>query len=138
MVVVTSVNGVIHKTGSFAYDTSKAAANHLVRELALVYAPRVRVNALAPAAMVEGSSMFPRDRGVESLRKYGAEFDLDEDEQALRARLANFYASRTLTEKPVLPSDQAEAVYLLVGDRLEKTTGQILTVDGGLPRAFLR
>ncbi len=138
MVVVTSVNGVIHKTGSFAYDTSKAAANHLVRELALAYAPRVRVNALAPAAMVEGSSMFPRNRVMESLRKYDIEFDPAEDDQMLRERLANFYASRTLTKKPVLPSDQAEAVYLLVGNRLEKTTGQVLTVDGGLPRAFLR
>jgi len=138
MVVATSVNGVVPKAGSFAYDTSKAAANHLVRELAVAYAPRVRVNGLAPAAMVEGSAMFPRDRVVESLRKYEIEFDPEEDEQALRARLANFYASRTLTEKPVLPSDQAEAVYLLVGNRLEKTTGQVLTVDGGLSDAFLR
>jgi rhamnulose-1-phosphate aldolase/alcohol dehydrogenase len=138
MAVATSVNGVVPKAGSFAYDASKAAVNHLVRELAVAYAPRVRVNGLAPAAMVEGSAMFPRDRVVESLRKYDVEFDADDDEQALRARLASFYARRTLTEKPVLPSDQAEAVYLLVGNRLEKTTGQILTVDGGLSDAFLR
>jgi NAD(P)-dependent dehydrogenase (short-subunit alcohol dehydrogenase family) len=82
--------------------------------------------------------MFPRDRVIESLRKYDIPFDPDEDDSTLKDRLAEFYAQRTLTEEPVLPADQAEAVYLLVGDRLAKMTGQILTVDGGLKEAFLR
>jgi rhamnulose-1-phosphate aldolase/alcohol dehydrogenase len=138
MVLTTSVNAVVPKTGSMAYDTSKAAANHLVRELAIEYAPNVRVNGLAPAAMVEGSSMFPRERVIESLHKYGIDFDRDEDTAALKQRLAQFYAGRTLTDQPVTPDDQAEAVYLLVGDRLQKTAGQVLTVDGGLEGAFLR
>ena len=60
-VLTTSVNAVAAKTGSLAYDTSKAAANHLVRELAIAMAPLVRVNAVAPATVVEGSGMFPRD-----------------------------------------------------------------------------
>jgi len=57
----------------------------------------------------------------------------------LRKRLAKFYAERTLTNKPITPEDQAEAVFMLVSEeRLGKTTGQILTVDGGLQEAFLR
>lgn len=139
MVITTSVNGVVPKTGSFAYDTSKSAANHLVRELAIELAPEIRVNGLAPATVVEGSTMFPRDRVLASLEKYGVEYEEDEPTGDLRERLANFYAGRTLTNKPITPEDQAEAVFMLVSeDRLGKTTGQILTVDGGLEEAFLR
>ena len=139
MVITTSVNAVVPKTGSFAYDTSKAAANHLVRELALELAPDIRVNGLAPATMVEGSSMFPRERVLASLEKYGVNYDADAPIEALRERLADFYADRTLTKEPITPADQAEAVFLLVSDdRLGKTTGQILSVDGGLRDAFLR
>ena len=54
LVLTTSVNAVVSKKGSVAYDTSKAAANHLVRELAVELAPTVRVNAVAPATVVAG------------------------------------------------------------------------------------
>ncbi|MEM6432132.1 MAG: bifunctional rhamnulose-1-phosphate aldolase/short-chain dehydrogenase, partial [Deinococcota bacterium] len=67
LVITTSANAVVAKRGSFAYDTSKAAANHLVRELAIELSPLVRVNGLAPATVVEGSSMFPRERVISSL-----------------------------------------------------------------------
>ena len=137
-VVTTSVNGIVAKRGSFAYDTSKAAANHLVRELAIEHAPLIRVNAVAPATVVAGSSMFPKDRVMASLAKYGIEYSADEDEDTLRDRLANFYAQRTLTKKPITPQDQAEAIFLLVSGRLAKTTGQIIAVDGGLADAFFR
>jgi NAD(P)-dependent dehydrogenase (short-subunit alcohol dehydrogenase family) len=63
LVLTTSVNAVVAKTGSLAYDTSKAAANHLVRELAVALAPLVRVNGVAPATVVAGSAMFPRKLG---------------------------------------------------------------------------
>ncbi|RMF59911.1 MAG: bifunctional rhamnulose-1-phosphate aldolase/short-chain dehydrogenase [Bacteroidetes bacterium] len=137
LVVLTSVNAVVAKEGSMAYDTSKAAANHLVRELAVALAPRVRVNALAPATVVEGSKMFPRERVIASLTKYGLPYDEAEDTETLRARLSAFYAERTLTKQTITPDDQAEAVFLLVS-RLAKTTGQILHVDGGIRDAFLR
>jgi rhamnulose-1-phosphate aldolase/alcohol dehydrogenase len=138
MVVTTSVNAVVPKAASFAYDASKAAANHLVRELAVRLAPLVRVNGVAPATVVESSGMFPRDRVIASLAKYGLPYDESEDTETLRQRLADFYAERTLTKAPITPGDQAEAIFLLVSDRLAKTTGQILNVDGGLPEAFLR
>lgn len=138
LVLTTSVNGMVAKPGSLAYDTSKAAANHLVRELALELAPLVRVNALAPATVIQGSTMFPRDRVISSLHKYNVSFDEGESTEALRAKLANFYATRTLTQSAITPADQAEVAYLLISPRLAKTTGQIFTVDGGLREAFLR
>ncbi len=138
MVITTSVNAVVAKRGSLAYDASKAAANHLVRELAIELAPLVRVNAVAPATVVQGSSMFPRDRVIASLAKYGLPHDEEEETETLRERLAMFYAERTLIKQPILPEDQAEAVFLLLSDRLGLTTGQILAVDGGLVEAFMR
>ena len=138
LVLTTSVNGAVPKKGSLAYDTSKAAANHLVRELALELAPLVRVNGLAPATVVEGSAMFPRDRVIGSLTKYSVPFSEDETTEALRDKLAAFYAERTLTKSPITLADQAEAAYLLASSKLSKTTGQIVSVDGGLAEAFLR
>ena len=138
LVIATSVNGAVAKKGSLAYDTSKAAANHLVRELAIELAPHVRVNGLAPATVVTGSLMFPRERVISGLQKYELPFDESEETDALRDRLADFYAQRTLTKQAILPEDQAEAAYLLLSGAFAKTTGQILNVDGGLVEAFLR
>ncbi len=138
LVLTTSVNAAVSKQGSVAYDTSKAAANHLVRELAVELAPLVRVNGLAPATVVAGSSMFPRDRVISSLVKYKIDYSEDEDTEALRNKLASFYAQRTLTKLPITPEDQAEVAYLLSTEAFGKTTGQIFSVDGGLHEAFLR
>jgi rhamnulose-1-phosphate aldolase/alcohol dehydrogenase len=137
LVLTTSVNAVVAKKGSLAYDTSKAAANHLVRELAIELAPLVRVNGVAPATVVEGSAMFPRDRMIASLAKYQIAYTEDESTEALRTKLAQFYADRTLLKRPITPADQAEAIFLLLTQRLRQTTGQIITVDGGLQEAFL-
>jgi rhamnulose-1-phosphate aldolase/alcohol dehydrogenase len=138
LVLTTSANAVVAKRGSVAYDTSKAAANHLVRELAIELAPLVRVNGVAPATVVSGSGMFPRERVASSLAKYGIAYDEAEATEVLRDRLAAFYAERTLLKQPITPADQAEAVFLLLSARLRQTTGQIITVDGGLHEAFLR
>jgi NAD(P)-dependent dehydrogenase (short-subunit alcohol dehydrogenase family) len=137
-VITTSANAVVSKKGSVAYDVSKAAANHLVRELAIELSPLVRVNGVAPATVVAGSSMFPRDRVISSLTKYAIPFDENDSDDDLRNKLAQFYADRTLTKAPITPADQAEAIFLLLTKRLSKTTGQIIPVDGGLHEAFLR
>jgi len=138
LVITTSVNGAVPKKGSLAYDSSKAAANHLVRELAVELAPHVRVNGLAPATVVEGSNMFSRERVIASLVKYQVAFDESETTDQLQNKLADFYAQRTLIKTPISPDDLAEVAYLLSSSKFHKTTGQIFSVDGGLPEAFLR
>lgn len=138
MVLTSSANAVVSKRGSEAYDVSKTALNHLIRELAVGLAPLVRVNGIAPATVVAGSTMFPRDRVMVSLRKYGIAFSEDEDTEDLRSKLANFYAQRTLTRRPILPQDCAAAIVWLAGEESAKTTGHIIPVDGGLTEAFLR
>jgi rhamnose utilization protein RhaD (predicted bifunctional aldolase and dehydrogenase) len=138
VVLTSSANAVVPKSGSEAYDVSKAAINHLVRELAIGLGPIVRVNAIAPATVIAGSAMFPRDRVIVSLKKYKIAFDDSESTEDLRGKLAAFYAQRTITRQPILPIDNANAICWLAGDQSAKTTGHVIPVDGGLPEAFLR
>jgi len=138
MVFTSSANAIVPKSGSEAYDVSKAAVNHLIRELAIGLGPLVRVNGIAPATVIAGSSMFPRDRVIVALKKYSLAFDDDEPTEALRTKLASFYAKRTITREPILPRDCANAICWLAGDASAKTTGHVIPVDGGLPEAFIR
>jgi rhamnose utilization protein RhaD (predicted bifunctional aldolase and dehydrogenase)/NAD(P)-dependent dehydrogenase (short-subunit alcohol dehydrogenase family) len=138
IVLVSSANAVVPKRGSEAYDVSKAAVNHLVRELAISLAPKIRVNGISPATVVKGSTMFPRDRVVASLNKYSISFDQGASDEALRMLLAEFYAKRTLTHQPIDPQDCAAAILFLAGPQSRCTTGHLIPVDGGLAEAFLR
>jgi len=138
IVLTSSANAVVPKRGSTAYDVSKAALSHLVRELAVALAPRVRVNAISPATVIKGSTMFPRERLCSSLAQYSIPFQESDSDDDLRNLLAAFYAERTLTRQPIDPADCAEAILFLASPRTECTTGHIFPVDGGLPEAFLR
>jgi rhamnose utilization protein RhaD (predicted bifunctional aldolase and dehydrogenase)/NAD(P)-dependent dehydrogenase (short-subunit alcohol dehydrogenase family) len=138
IVLTSSANAVVPKRGSEAYDVSKAALSHLIRELAVSLAPRVRVNGISPATVVKGSTMFPRDRVRASLQKYNIAFEESLGDDKLRNLLAGFYAERTLTHQPIDPTDCAEAIMFLAGPRARCTSGHIFPVDGGLTEAFLR
>lgn len=138
IVLTSSANAVVPKKGSEAYDVSKTAVNHLIGELAVGMAPLVRVNGIAPATVVAGSTMFPRDRVISSLKKYNLPFKDEDSDDQLRDRLAEFYASRTLLKTPILPDHCAEAIVFLTSDRSGRTSGNVIPVDGGLAEAFLR
>jgi rhamnose utilization protein RhaD (predicted bifunctional aldolase and dehydrogenase)/NAD(P)-dependent dehydrogenase (short-subunit alcohol dehydrogenase family) len=138
IVLTSSANAVVPKRGSEAYDVSKAALSHLVRELAVGLAPKIRVNGICPATVVKGSTMFPRDRVRASLAKYNIPFDEAMTDEDLRGLLATFYAERTLTHQPIDPMDCAEAILFLASARSRCTSGHLIPVDGGLPEAFLR
>ena len=138
IVLTSSANAVVAKRGSEAYDVSKAALSHLVRELAVALSPRVRVNGISPATVVKGSTMFPRDRVRASLTKYNIAFEESQSDEELRSLLAGFYAKRTLTHQPIDPADCAEAILFLASPRARCTSGHLIPVDGGLTEAFLR
>jgi NAD(P)-dependent dehydrogenase (short-subunit alcohol dehydrogenase family) len=138
IVLCSSANAVVPKRGSEAYDVSKAALNHLVRELAVSLAPKIRVNGVSPATVVTGSTMFSRERVTASLQKYAIPFDAQASDEQLGALLAEFYSRRSLTHHPVQPKDCAQAVLFLAAPSARCTTGHLLPVDGGLTDAFLR
>jgi rhamnose utilization protein RhaD (predicted bifunctional aldolase and dehydrogenase)/NAD(P)-dependent dehydrogenase (short-subunit alcohol dehydrogenase family) len=138
IVLTSSANAVVSKKGTEAYDVSKAALSHLVRELAVTYSPKIRVNGISPATVVKGSTMFPRDRVIASLKKYNLPCDETLTDDGLRNELAKFYAKRTLTHVPIDPKDCAQAILFLAGPHTPCTTGHIIPVDGGLTEAFLR
>jgi NAD(P)-dependent dehydrogenase (short-subunit alcohol dehydrogenase family) len=138
IVLTSSANAVVAKSSSQAYDVSKAALSHLIRELAVALAPRVRVNGISPATVVKGSTMFPRERVRASLTNYNIPFEEGLSDEELRGLLAGFYAERTLTMQPIDPDDCAEAILFLASQRARCTTGHLIPVDGGLTDAFLR
>jgi NAD(P)-dependent dehydrogenase (short-subunit alcohol dehydrogenase family) len=138
IVLTSSANAVVAKRGSEAYDVSKAAVSHLVRELAVRLSPKVRVNGISPATVVKGSTMFPRDRVKTSLTKYGIAFEESSSDEELRDLLAQFYAKRTLTHQAIDPKDCAIAILFLAGPQARCTTGHLIPVDGGLTEAYLR
>ncbi|MCA6400157.1 MAG: hypothetical protein IM588_15305, partial [Cytophagales bacterium] len=52
--------------------------------------------------------------------------------------LPSFYAKRTLLNEIILPEDIANACFAFVGGLLNKSTGNVLNVDGGVAMAFVR
>ena len=52
--------------------------------------------------------------------------------------LPAYYANRTLLKEAVKTSDIAEAAFAFVSGMLNKTTGNMINVDGGLAAAFPR
>ncbi len=92
----------------------------------------------SPATVVKGSTMFPRDRVIASLKKYNLPFEESMSHDELRNELAKFYAKRTLTHQPIDPKDCAQAILFVGGPLAPCTTGHLIPVDGGLVEAFLR
>ena len=72
-------------------------------ELAIEFSPLVRVNCVAPATVVQGSTMFPRDRVISSLKQYQVPFSEEESTEALVSKLSRFYADRSNISSPRTP-----------------------------------
>lgn len=129
IVFVVSKNALVPSKDASAYNAAKAAELHLARTVAEEAGPwGIRVNAVCPDAVLEGSRIWTTQWREERARAYGiAPEQLDE-----------LYRQRTTLKVNVFPQDVAEAVLFFASDRSAKTTGGILTVDGGIPGAYVR
>ena len=111
-----------------AYSAAKAAETQLARVLAIENGEfRIRVNLVNPDGVFEGSGLW-QAIGPDRAKTY----------RLRPSELEAYYQQRNLLKARVLPKDVAEAVCFLVSQRAAKTTGCMLTVDGGLREAFPR
>ncbi len=129
IVFVGSKNALVAGSNAAAYSSAKAAALHLGRCLAEEGGPHgIRVNTVNPDAVIQGSSIWSTDWKAERASTYG----VTEDE------LQTYYQGRTKLGVAVLPEDVAEAIAFLGGPRSNKSTGNVVNVDGGVTAAYPR
>jgi len=129
MIFIASKNVLAPGKDFGAYSASKAAQNQLARILAIEGGPfGVRVNTINPDAVFEGSRLWSAEMREERARAHGIKPD----------ELEEFYRRRNLLGVRVTAEDVAEAAVWLACDRSAKTTGCIITIDGGVKGAFPR
>lgn len=129
LVFIGSKNSVAAGKNAAAYSAAKAAELHLARCLAEEGgAAGIRVNSVLPDGILAGSSIWDGRWRAERAATYGIEPD----------KLEEFYRNRTTLKVNVFPEDIAEAVAYLGSPAAGKTTGGVLTVDGGVPIAYVR
>jgi len=129
MVFVGSKNSVYAGKNAAAYSSAKALEIHLARCIAAEGgAIGIRVNSVLPDAVLQGSAIWSSNWRQERAEAYGIEPD----------QLEEYYRSRTTLLTNVYPKDIAEGIAFFASSRSEKTTGCMLTIDGGVPAAFSR
>ena len=129
IVYIVSKNAVFAGPNNVAYGATKADQAHQVRLLAAeLGAEGIRVNGVNPDAVVRGSGIFASGWGAKRAAVYGVPEE----------KLGEYYASRTLLKREVLPEHVANAVFVLTGPELSHTTGLLVPVDAGVAAAFLR
>ncbi len=126
---IVSKNSVVAGPNNAAYGSAKAAQAHLSRLLAAELGPdKIRVNIVNPDAVISDSNIWAGGWAEGRAKAYGITVD----------ELPAYYAKRTLLNETILPDDIANACYAFVGGLLNKSTGNVLNVDGGVAAAFMR
>jgi len=129
IVYISSKNSLFAGPNNIAYSATKADQAHQVRLLAAELGEYgVKVNGINPDGVVRGSGIFAGGWGASRAAVYGVPEE----------KLGEYYASRTLLKREVLPDHVADAVFVLTGGELSRTTGLHIPVDSGVAAAFLR
>ncbi|WP_413375346.1 bifunctional aldolase/short-chain dehydrogenase [Alkalihalobacillus sp. 1P02AB] len=129
MVFIGSKNSVYAGKNASAYSAVKALEAHLARCIAAEGGEfGIRVNSVLPDAVLQGSAIWGSAWREERAAAYGIEPD----------ELENHYKKRTTLGVNIYPADIAESILFFASTKAEKTTGCMLTVDGGVPAAFTR
>jgi len=126
---IVSKNALVSGPNNAGYGSAKAAQTHLSRlNAAELGKDKIRVNIVNPDAVISDSKIWEGEWAAGRAKAYGITVE----------ELPEFYAKRTLLGEVILPDDIANACFALVGGLLDKSTGNILNVDGGVAAAFVR
>jgi NAD(P)-dependent dehydrogenase (short-subunit alcohol dehydrogenase family) len=126
---IVSKNALVSGPNNAGYGSAKAAQLHLSRLSAAELGPdKIRVNVVNPDAVISDSNIWAGGWAEGRAKAYGVTVD----------ELPAYYAKRTLLNEVILPVDIANACFALVGGLLNKSTGNVLNVDGGVATAFVR
>ena len=126
---IVSKNGIVAGPNNAAYGSAKAAQAHLSRLLAAeLGADKIRVNVVNPDAVIADSNIWSGGWAEGRAKAYGVTIE----------ELPAYYAKRTLLNQIILPEDIANACFAFVGGLLNKSTGNVLNVDGGVAMGFVR
>jgi rhamnulose-1-phosphate aldolase/alcohol dehydrogenase len=129
MVFVGSKNSIYAGKNNTAYSTAKAAEVHLARCIAAEGGEfGIRVNSVLPDAVLQGSAIWNSNWRNERAAAYGIEPD----------QLEEHYRQRTTLKVNIFPKDIANSILFLSSSKSDRTTGCMITVDGGVPAAFTR
>jgi rhamnulose-1-phosphate aldolase/alcohol dehydrogenase len=129
MVFIGSKNSVYAGKSASAYSSAKALEAHLARCIAAEGGEYgIRVNTILPDAILQGSAIWNGSWRNERAAAYGIEPD----------QLEEYYRKRTTLLVNIYPRDIAEGIAFFASSRSEKTTGCMMTIDGGVPAAFTR
>lgn len=128
IISIASKNGLVAGPNNVGYGTSKAAQQHMARLLAAELAgDKIRVNTVNPDGVIVGSKIWEGEWAEGRAKAYGITVE----------ELPAHYAKRNLLNEIIYPEDIANGVFVLVGV-LDKSTGNIINVDGGMANAFVR
>ncbi|MFY1045800.1 bifunctional aldolase/short-chain dehydrogenase [Chryseobacterium sp. GP-SGM7] len=128
IVNIASKNGLVAGPNNVAYGTAKAAQQHMTRLLAAeLAADKIRVNTVNPDGVIVGSKIWEGSWAEGRAKANGITVE----------ELPAFYAKRNLLNEIILPEDIANGVFACVAI-LDKSTGNIINVDGGMANAFPR
>ncbi|KAA2239209.1 bifunctional aldolase/short-chain dehydrogenase [Chitinophaga agrisoli] len=126
---IVSKNALMSGPNNAGYGSAKAAQLHLSRlNAAELGKDRIRVNVINPDAVIADSKIWEGAWAEGRAKAYGIKVE----------ELPSFYAKRTLLNEVILPEDIAAACFAFVGGLLNKSTGNVLNVDGGVATAFVR
>ncbi|WP_101844726.1 bifunctional aldolase/short-chain dehydrogenase [Halobacillus sp. Marseille-P3879] len=129
MVFVGSKNSVYAGKNASAYSSVKALEAHLARCIAAEGGEHgIRVNSVLPDAVLQGSKIWSSSWKEERAAAYGIHPD----------ELDEHYRQRTTLKVNIYPKDIAEVIAFFASSKSNKTTGSMVTVDGGVPAAFVR
>jgi rhamnulose-1-phosphate aldolase/alcohol dehydrogenase len=126
---IVSKNALVSGPNNAGYGSAKAAQLHLSRlSAAELGKDHIRVNMINPDAVISESKIWAGDWAEGRAKAYGVTVE----------ELPAFYAKRTLLNEIILPEDVANACFIFVGGLLNKSTGNVFNVDGGVANAFVR